>query len=105
MLSDLMPDRRSRAVPFFDRRVMRPGDSTLVSADLYLQILPAGRPSVWARHVAFEEGPYELVDHITVFFERKVTRIKKVKLQISEIPLVRMCTLRREDRVVLAPHD
>ncbi len=70
-----------------------------------LQIPPAGRPSVCARHLAFEEGPNELGDHITVFFEREVTRIEKVKLQIFEIPLVRMCTFRREDRVVLAPHD
>ncbi len=40
-----------------------------------------------------------------IFFQGKMLGIQQVQLQILEIPFVGMCTVGREDVVVLAPDD
>ena len=62
-------------------------------------------PSGVCLHLPIQERPHELGDHLTILFEREVPGIQDVKLEILEIAFVRIRSLGREDRIVLAPHD
>lgn len=44
-------------------------------------------------------------DHVTIFFECKVSGIEQMKFQVLQVSFVRMRSICWEDKVVLAPNN
>jgi hypothetical protein len=56
-------------------------------------------------HVLVEKLPHEPRDRVALCLQREVPGVEQVVLERLEVPLVRRCTGRREDSIVLPSHD